>query len=319
MSALDVDYLTKDELTFELKSRGLEIKDDSTVDELRKALRLNKSIYNQSSALGFLVDLNLQLELSTCEDKLNSVLSAVHSSASCKRKCLSRLHHVAWRLDKLLTFSPQLNTRKLELVMKTQNALQTISCNSASDRTSSTAQISDTALVRDSSSRGSSQVFKWKISFNGKTPLHDFLFSLEDYRNSTGISDSELLRSIFHLLEGEALLWYRNICSEVSSYAGLVELLKQEFLPVNFERSLLNQIKSRLQGKTESINTYINVMQNLFSRLSSGVSESEQLDIIMTNMSPFFISRLALSEVSSIRELKDVCARLAQKKNFSRR
>ncbi|CAB3259117.1 unnamed protein product [Arctia plantaginis] len=86
MSALDVDYLTKDELTFELKSRGLEIKDDSTVDELRKALRLNKSIYNQSSALGFLVDLDLQLELSTCEDKLNSVLSAVHSSASCKRR-----------------------------------------------------------------------------------------------------------------------------------------------------------------------------------------------------------------------------------------
>ncbi|CAB3254099.1 unnamed protein product [Arctia plantaginis] len=56
-------------------------------------------------------------------------------------------------------------------------------------------------------------------------------------------------------------------------------------------------------------------MQNLFSRLSSGVSESEQLDIIMTNMSPFFISRLALSEVSSIRELKDVCARLELAKN----
>lgn len=235
---LDVDYLVKDELFFEIRSRGIEVGGDTGVDELRKTLRSNKDVYAHGKALGYLGLLVPDSELKICEDKLVKILSTSHSSTLCKRKCLATLNHITRRLDKIVTSIPEQQSSKLELLVKVQNALKNIACSStSSEKVVAPIQNIDgveTLPPADSNGKGTLQIFKWKISFDGKSPLHDFLFSLEDYRRSTGIADSELLRNFGHLLVGEPLFWCRNNCEDISSYSMLLAALKEEFLPVDF-------------------------------------------------------------------------------------
>jgi hypothetical protein len=54
----------------------------------------------------------------------------------------------------------------------------------------------------------------------------------------------------------------------LSDWDEVVQLLKQEFLPPDFDELLWDEIKGRLQGKSESITIYVAVMETLFARLS---------------------------------------------------
>lgn len=309
---IDVDCLNKDELLFELRSRGVDVEDSVSVDDLRKQFRAVKgTAHDTTKANTFISGLSLDNEFQVCEEKLGSVLQAEHSSSSCLRRCMSRLAHIVLRLEKLHCTGIEQRLRKVALVSKAVSAMENLKCNQARESSSQ-------AIVKDGSNsvsvsschKHASQVLKWNIVYDGRTSIHDFIFRLEDLIFSSEISDAELLRNAVHLFSGQALLWYRNNKFKFNCFQNLIDALKAEFQPVEYERCLLNQIKARLQNNNESVKSYINIMEGLFLRLPTPLSESEQLDIILANISPYFISRLALYEIRTIENLKDVCARI---------
>jgi hypothetical protein len=222
---------------------------------------------------------------------------------------------VILRLDKFHMLSTQQQLKKVTLIAKAFGSIESLKCGKTVPSTSAPTVVpksdeKEETVCQKACTKHTSQVLKWGLLYNGRTSVHDFLFRLQELKYSSEISDAELLRNCVHLFEGEALLWFRTNRSRVDTFDSLIELLKLEFQPLEYERCLKNQIRARLQDEKESIKTYINIMEGLFLRLSKPVSEEEQLEIIMANMSSFYISGLALHKIESIKELKEVCSSL---------
>lgn len=87
----------------------------------------------------------------------------------------------------------------------------------------------------------------------GRTCVRVFLQRLEELCSSRGIPAERLFVSAVELFEGDALQWYRSVKPDCSSWAQLESLLLAEFLPFDYDRRLLKEIRSRTQGPRESI------------------------------------------------------------------
>lgn len=155
-----------------------------------------------------------------------------------------------------------------------------------------------------------SAMLKWGIKYDGHTCVLEFIRQIQEFSSSCSASDAEILNNFSHLLTGDALIWFRSYSNNITSLSQLFSELKQEFLPVDYDRRLLLQIKGRLQEKSEDIKCYINLMLHEMSKLSYPLPESEKLNIISSNMNPFYIAKLALHDFSTVAELKSVCAKL---------
>jgi hypothetical protein len=111
-------------------------------------------------------------------------------------------------------------------------------------------------------------VYKWGLSFNGKTSLPAFLEKANDLMVARGLTQEELFRSAYDLFEEPALTWYRFVRDGIGDWQSLVKLLKKNFLPPDYDERLLDEIKSRYQSRDESPAIYVALMNNMFTRLS---------------------------------------------------
>lgn len=97
-----------------------------------------------------------------------------------------------------------------------------------------------------------------------------------------------------------------RIARGVSKDAHLHELLqglREEFQPPDYDTKLFEEVKRRAQGVGESIGMYLSVMSGLFSRFNVKISEDTQLKILLKNILPFYQTQLSLTEVSSVAQL----------------
>lgn len=149
-------------------------------------------------------------------------------------------------------------------------------------------------------------VSQWNLKFTGEKDscsLSAFLERIEDMRVARNATYVELFNSAIDLFSGKALIWYRASRNRVKSWSALVQLLRDEFQPVDYNDKLFDEIKNRTQSPDESIGMYIAVMTNLFNRLTVPVSEQLRLKILLKNISPFYQTQLGLLDIHSIDEL----------------
>lgn len=161
-------------------------------------------------------------------------------------------------------------------------------------------------------------VSKWNITkFDGdraKISLSAFLENIEELCLSRNVSKDMLFNSASDLFMGKALLWFRSIRGQVANWEQLVNELRAQFQPPNFNEKLFQEIRSRTQGSTESIGMYIAIMTNMFNRLTIPVNEEGRLKILLHNISPFYQSQLGLVQVNSISHLLELGRKLEAKK-----
>lgn len=161
-------------------------------------------------------------------------------------------------------------------------------------------------------------VAKWNINKfsgeNSKISLNAFLENIEDLCLSRNVSKDELLNAGSDLFMGKALIWFRSIRDQVHSWPDLVQELKTEFHPPNFNEKLFQEIKNRTQGPNETIGIYLAVMSSLFGRLTVPVSENVKLKILLRNISPFYQNQLGLVNISSVSELLKLGRQLETRK-----
>uniref|UniRef100_V5GVA3 Gag polyprotein n=1 Tax=Anoplophora glabripennis TaxID=217634 RepID=V5GVA3_ANOGL len=167
-----------------------------------------------------------------------------------------------------------------------------------------------TNIIAPSSSNKSVPVFKWGLKFNGSTSLRAFLERVTELARARNVSEAELYDSCIDLFEGQALIWFRSIRHEITTWPDLTKKLEEVFLSSNYNEELLDEIKRRTQGRNEPIAMFIATMQNLFNRLSSPMSNAEQLKIIRRNILPKYIERLALTDINSTTELISLCKKI---------
>lgn len=160
----------------------------------------------------------------------------------------------------------------------------------------------------DRNYEGRPQLHKWNITFSGSPSesVNAFIVRIEELAIARGVSEAGLLLGAVELFEGQALLWFRSVRNDISSWEELKVMLRSEFLPLDFEENLLQEIRNRKQGMTESVGTFIACMLGLYDRLSKEVGEEEKLSQIKRNLAPYYLEKLALQPVLSIKQLKSI-------------
>lgn len=156
-------------------------------------------------------------------------------------------------------------------------------------------------------------VNQWRLSFSGDgkgLQLLDFLSQILMYQRAEQVPNDELLYSMIHLFTGRAKLWFQSVYDSINNWDELVQALKDEFLPSNYEFTLFNDISNRKQKPNESFSEFITHMKSLFKWIMVPMSERHKLFIIQNNLLPKYALAVAPLCLRSLEQLSEACKRI---------
>lgn len=347
---MDVRYLKKHELIYEILARKFKLDGTEEVAELRPILRqlLKGDVKVPEEKCKLEAE-----ELEGVQATLDDVNKLVDSYPGKDAKVLTarintRLEHVLGRLNRYddtdertktqitdlkntcVRYKARLEAREVKIVKSMSSTflgtkLESENEDSVSDESesgddfpiSSSPRIlriqKEASNLGVAPSRSRVQVYKWGLTFSGTEKpeaVVAFLERVEELRVARGASKELLFQSAVDLFTGDAIAWYRSIKSRVHSWEELVGALRVDFLPADFDDLVWEEVRARKHSKGEKVGVYIAVMENLFSRLTIKPDESSRLRIIKKNLQSVYIARLSLVEVNSIRELGVLCRKI---------
>lgn len=314
---LQFHSLFKDELHYEVKIRSET--PSNTVDGLRKQLR--KLLVECPPEAVIETDEQAESELNIVKNKLVELTTNVDQYVLTRDKYSANrskalFNHVYNRLVRV-----QVDDDPVKIALKTDlraklDALQARF--NSSIRTSSSVENISTLVNTQPSVSGNVQVIcsgdknisKWGVRFNGQTDPRSFLERVDELQLAYGVSDVTLYNSAAQLFVDQALLWFRGIREQVTSWKDLKDILLSEFSQIDYDYRLLGEIRARTQGLDEPTHIYFSVMACMFSRLQTPLSEEAKLEILLHNIRPGLSQQLALVNITSIADLKDNCRKL---------
>lgn len=349
---LEVNRLEKDELSYELKYRGFT--DNLTVKDMRKTLRGFIKLEKSQSELkypeypfSFTEDNDF---ISTKIDDIKALIEDFYDSDSSTSylKISCKLAHVFGRAQRskstnddehkkrskllvdLLGLESKLKSKVRKFMKLSQPsgmpvdlsiALSSSRINNSSDTEDSSAEedcVNPTDPVPQFSYKPIN-IAKWNLTkFHGDNKsisLSAFLENVEELRLSHGVSSKQLFDAAHELFAGKALIWFRSIKNKISDWTHLVNELRLQFQPPNFNDKLLQEIRTRTQGPNENMGMYIAVMTNMFNRLTVSVDEATRIKILLQNIAPFYQSQLGLVSVTSVDQLLQIGRKLEARKD----
>ncbi|MEI3777135.1 hypothetical protein [Pectobacterium brasiliense] len=339
-----IDYLRKDEIRFELDILGISTAPEETVDGLRKQLRQIHKLSRRGSIKCVLQKSpRLATELKACTPKVEELESQLTTgdpsvNTNIFRKISIRANYLIDRLARLDSDSSSLSDLRQRLIkilarvepdhedssdddsvkVDSPKCKPVARVNEEEQNTSENMGETLNEIKEPKCEKNEILVIKEKpfnlnslnLRFNGTTCVRIFLERLEELRQAREIPHSRMLSAFSDLLEDSALAWFRSNKNNFLNYFDLIKQLKEDFDIPDLDYRLKNDIRQRTQAKHETIVSYLSTMQGMFSRLSSPMSNEEQLEILMHNIRPEYITELALNDIESIEQLKQLCKRL---------
>lgn len=324
---MDPNDLKSFEIDYEILSRNLQL--PTTQAKKRSLLRINLNKEKINKRTEFHQPYEFSQNIDELSDSLDEISELLESDDTKKPKKLllrrinSRLVHVENRISGITptetenNLLEEFNDRLLGLRTIYQNLWDSLlepSTPLVGQEVNNQSTVTSVATPKPNRV----PVYKWNITFSGdprRENLISFLERVEELQEARGLSKEELFQSAIDLFSGPVLLYFRNIKSEVASWDELVERLKQDFLPVDFELSLMDDIRSRTQGPNENVMQYIDVMLTLFKRLTRPLTDKEKLTQIVRNLNPYFLDRVSLKEIDGVDQLKAVCREIQSTKS----
>ncbi|XP_050498225.1 uncharacterized protein LOC126879214 [Diabrotica virgifera virgifera] len=324
MTAFKVEHLLAPELEYELRVRQLNDPSIATVDQKRVTLRgaLTQTSANRSHAVLSASHLKFSEELPEIEVTLADLKAKISafvgtSSDTAYGRYTSRLGHVAGRVHLLEPITEEEDAVKRSLnfrILALEGELDfkvTPQAHSTPHNTS--VSVNSFPFIM------SAPIHKWGVHFSGSTNENvvSFLEKIECLRLARGNSEEECFSSAGDLFKDSAFTWYLNNRGSFTSWQQLVAKLKSDFLPYNYEDTLLDDIKSRKQAPQQKVTIFINEIVSLCKRLEVPLSESHIVRIIKKNLLPSYHSSLALTDIPSIGDLTEKCKRLEEVLSWS--
>lgn len=338
--SFDVGRLHKEELIYELKVRGLGVKDTDTVETLRGALRSAIRLQADNTfgdlpeyPYTFAEDVAaVKALLATLEPAVASRTPA-GSKVSVKR-WRSALFHVYGRIRRTPATSAdeknQIAVIKSD-IMRLLNALEgpAPSGSGAGDASMVAPLASSSAnpvtLESDAEEESDPEVDKfvsrlrpvhpkdWGLCYSavpGEKSIVAFLMEVEQMRRRRKVARLDLFNSALDLFSGRAATFVAANLSKWSCWEELAAAVRHQYAGPNYEMNLMDAIRSRTQGAHESIGDYVAAMEVMFSRLLTPLPEGDRLKWIATNLHPTYTERLVFMEYRTISELVERCQRI---------
>lgn len=351
---MEINRLSQDELVYELQIRG--VTTVTVVEEMRRTLRQLRKLEKSENftwpdyPFTFKDDETaLKAKLTELEGLVDKFTGGVDSSDF--KKISTKLTHAVGRLNRsapttdnerksrstLLVSFLQLSSKlegktkplvrsstKIEILQTSgSGSAQTSNAAGSSSQPGSADELSDieegVEVSLPLAGVKSVPVMRWNLKYSGDNKvlsLSAFLERVEELMVARNVTKKQTFDSALDLFSGRALVWYRSVRKTLSNWDELVDALRAEFQPLDYDEQLYDEIRRRTQGSNESISLYISIMSNLFTRLSFVVPETNQLRIISRNLSPFYQSQLALADIQTLDELKALGRKLERCKAY---
>lgn len=330
----EINRLASDELAYELAIRG--ITNVSTVDQSRKTLRNLLKLERQATPIDYPeYPFDFEEDSDALKGKITDITDWLKdfdgSDTNLSKKIFSKIAHALGRVNRSVPENSTQKSEKSELIINILNVkaqLEKLIKTHERSVLNQSQGVLDLSLININSSDSESvsedeppisprnhiplskskmiPISTWNLKFTGENDdfsLSAFLQRVEEMRIARNATSVDLFNGAIDLFSGKALIFYRAVRKTVQDWSGLVNLLREEFQPPDYNDKLFNEIRNRTQGPRESIGMYLAVMSNMFERLTISVPEQTRLKILMNNIAPFYQSQLALTEINSISEL----------------
>lgn len=174
----------------------------------------------------------------------------------------------------------------------------------------------------DNVSRKHVPVAKWGILFSGEESdlsLGAFLERVDELCVARNVTKACLWSEAVDLFGGAALVWFRSVRRRIQSWEELVDELRKQFQPSDYDDRLLTEIRSRTQGESEPLGLYLAAIDNLFSRLSFEADEADKLEIVKKNILPYLMEKLCLHSLDSIDRIRMLGRRVEESRERASR
>lgn len=355
---MDPYYLLKEELEYELQSRGVSIK--GNVDLLKKLLK-ELLISEQAGTVNYEIKTPRHVlaapvaELDSCKSKLTTLAAYIDEITGKPdrhlfKRLVSRLYHVKNRLVLIRTDSEADDKIKAELSTRCHTSLNKLESKDDTEDykdeiTSEIKQVLQETLgdigdniirklENDNSSNNSYHdpeemkpkllrtstvdidfpkrklvpISQWGVYFSAdnNVSVNAFIERVNEIKDARNATDEDLWRYAIDFFKGDALIWFRANKGYATNWKELVILLKRTFQSSFYQDDLLTEIKARTQGKDESITIYMSILQNMFNRLPSPITEQEKISIILRNIQPYYQRAICRDVFFSVSDIVDV-------------
>lgn len=347
---IDPYRITRDELLYELQVRGLGECVNLTVTDLRAAFRNALSLEKTSLAIEpppypytFIED---SVALTDNLERINNLIKEFSGTRG-DSKFKGIVSHIAHSIGRVNRSNPQEEDDKkfkADIRLKLLLAYDTLEERVRKEHRARDSTVFDLSVLRhtvdhpnahssrvesDSDSSDNELVSKikpvpirdWGLKFSGKKgdmSFCTFVERIEDLRRSRGVSHAMLFRDAVDLFVGDAYTWYTMVKEWATDWSSLIDQMREQFLPENFDSDLFEEIKRRSQGSQENIGLYIASMKGLFNKLRNPLPEETQLEIIMERIDPYYQPFLAFETVTSVTKLLSACRKLDIKRNLAK-
>ncbi|KAH0822302.1 hypothetical protein GEV33_000489 [Tenebrio molitor] len=224
---IDPKYLSDDQISYELRIRNLQPNEsrESRSKILKRAFQKNIPVTTNTT-------FDFESEKEVVEKTLQDITTAIAELDTSQIRVVREIEtQLAYVTKRMLTFSACPHATCLELeadfVDKVEGTPlnQTPLCNST---------LKTSAVLRHAAAK-SVPVYKWGVSYDGRSDLVAFLEKVNDLTVARSVTEDELFRSAYDLFTEPALTWYRSVRDTVGSWNQLVTLLKTNFLPSDYD------------------------------------------------------------------------------------
>jgi hypothetical protein len=137
-------------------------------------------------------------------------------------------------------------------------------------------------------------------------PIDIFLERVNDFIKMNGLREDEVWAQAIGLFEGQARVWFKDALSRAANWNQLCALAITELQPSGHDFRLTNVIRNRRQASDEPVTYYIANMRHLNGRLAKPFDEGTLLEIIRYNLNPAMSRGLALHDIRSVDQLRDL-------------
>ncbi|CAF1298482.1 unnamed protein product [Rotaria sp. Silwood1] len=120
----------------------------------------------------------------------------------------------------------------------------------------------------------------------GKDDVTKWLEDLEHSFDTAHIPDANKLDLISYSLRGEALRWYKNNKSTLTSWQLFVSEFKKAFTSSYHEELAFQKLEAYTQGENQSIRNYYNEVIKLCKEADPAMSESAKLRYLLNKTKP---------------------------------
>lgn len=150
---------------------------------------------------------------------------------------------------------------------------------------------------------------------NKTVSLDDFVDHLEHCRDSTGLTDRDVLDLIAPIMTGEAYRWWQNNGKKLVTIDEFDSLARRRFGGKSTRfLSRIAEFTNRQQGDNEELLAYMDVMRHRAEPIKQSLNEDEIISTIIDNANVTCRGYLGTREYDTIDELNRYMEFLAQSK-----